>query len=83
VSGFYRDGRFIDTSETPWGESYTPNTPAAPKPAPAPDIEAVRREAFVAGWDAHRREAADGMNSTNPLLDALTAWLSQRRGETP
>ena len=25
MSGFYRDGQWVDTSETPWGESMTPN----------------------------------------------------------
>jgi hypothetical protein len=66
------------------------------RPAPKPDLDAIRREAFMAGIRAYRVD--DGAEwafdqRVNGRLwrdmveageqEAFTAWQAQRRGETP
>jgi hypothetical protein len=57
------------------------------RPAPKPDLDAIRREAFMAGLYAifadgqwHFRECP---RLAATVDDAYTAWQAQRRGETP
>jgi hypothetical protein len=53
------------------------------QPAPQPDLDAIRREAFDAGW--YRRGAYRGakMPPARTRENAYAAWQAQRRGETP
>jgi hypothetical protein len=63
-------------------------TTAPPVLAPAPDLDAIRREAFMASWKAAAWHFARAV-PTDPTYfadradEAYTAWQAQRRGETP
>jgi hypothetical protein len=47
----------------------------------APDLDAIRREAFMAGYDA--AEPPDERWWVDRRSEAYAAWQAQRRGETP
>jgi hypothetical protein len=60
-------------------------TTAPPVLAPAPDLEAVRREAFFAGLDATVDYFMEGQTAPPPYAkrqELHAAWQAQRRGET-
>ena len=91
MSGFYRDGRFIDTSETPWGESYTsadkPKPPKPVEPAPGavePQEPAASPQAVPVGPSVPLILDSEIENTVDRIVakaETLAAELAQARAE--
>ncbi len=75
--GFYRDGRWVDTSETPWGESYG-GAPATSVSAPTPDRLHALQDAVARIIDRFQPEPVDPEMSAIEYLDAKVAELLRR-----